>query len=167
MQLYNSTMAFVCAHFAAHQKEVASRNADMHDIYNDAKFARSAPMKAQEWQFWLGDLNYRIDLDRNHAEDCIQRKDWQTLLEKDQLKCQMEQEKVFKGWQEAPIDFAPTYKYDFGSDTYDSSEKARIPAWCDRVLWQREKGGWQFSAYIFSVINIPIIHGGGIFIMTI
>ena len=46
--------------------------------------------------------------------------------------------RVFQGWQEAPISFAPTYKYDYGTDTYDSSEKARIPAWCDRVLWQRE-----------------------------
>ena len=46
--------------------------------------------------------------------------------------------RVFQGWQEAAISFAPTYKYDYGTDTYDSSEKARIPAWCDRVLWQRE-----------------------------
>ena len=46
--------------------------------------------------------------------------------------------RVFQGWQEASISFAPTYKYDYGTDTYDSSEKARIPAWCDRVLWQRE-----------------------------
>ena len=40
------------------------------------------------------------------------------------------EQRVFNGWNEAPISFAPTYKYDYGTDIYDSSEKARIPAYC-------------------------------------
>ena len=39
-------------------------------------------------------------------------------------------------FQEAPITFAPTYKYDPFSSIYDSSEKRRIPAWCDRILYK-------------------------------
>lgn len=41
---------------------------------------------------------------------------------------------AFPYYSEARITFLPTYKYDIGTDTYDTSEKARIPAWCDRVL---------------------------------
>lgn len=41
---------------------------------------------------------------------------------------------TFPHYSEARITFPPTYKYDLGTDTYDTSEKARIPAWCDRVL---------------------------------
>lgn len=30
-------------------------------------------------------------------------------------------------------------RYDLFSDDYDTSEKARVPAWTDRVLWKRRK----------------------------
>lgn len=43
---------------------------------------------------------------------------------------------AFEGFTEAPLRFAPTYKYDIGSDVFDTSEKRRPPAWCDRVLWK-------------------------------
>ncbi len=48
---------------------------------------------------------------------------------------------TFKNFQEGPVDFAPTYKYDLFSDDYDTSEKQRIPAWTDRVLWRVRKYG--------------------------
>lgn len=43
--------------------------------------------------------------------------------------------RVFKGWKEGKIFFAPTYKYAFNSDTYYveglkiSKNKRRTPAW--------------------------------------
>jgi len=55
------------------------------------------------------------------------------------FKVQQEQGNVFKNFQEGPITFAPTYKYDLFSDDYDTSEKCRQPAWTDRVLWKRRK----------------------------
>ena len=42
--------------------------------------------------------------------------------------------RTFPFYSEARITFLPTYKYNNGTDQYDTSEKARIPAWCDRVL---------------------------------
>jgi hypothetical protein len=44
--------------------------------------------------------------------------------------------KVFQEFLEGPINFPPTYKYDEGSDVYDTSEKARTPSYTDRILWR-------------------------------
>lgn len=52
---------------------------------------------------------------------------------------------VFAGYAEAPILFRPTYKYDNGTDDYDSSEKQRVPAWTDRILYTGE--GLDVSRY--------------------
>lgn len=46
-----------------------------------------------------------------------------------QLRRAMDERAVFEGYQEGPLLFRPTYKYDLGTDNYDTSEKMRVPAW--------------------------------------
>lgn len=46
-----------------------------------------------------------------------------------QLRLAIETGEAFAGYDEGPLLFPPTYKYDVGTDNYDSSEKMRIPAW--------------------------------------
>ena len=50
-----------------------------------------------------------------------------SLMPHDELHMQMRTKKAFhEGWQEAPVTFLPTYKYDIGSvGVFDSSEKKR------------------------------------------
>jgi|SRR6266404_6992697 len=78
---------------------------------------------------WLADTNYRIDLDnpsvRAYAEDDA----IDMLLAADQLIYVMGTGTAFSGYVEGPILFRPTYRYDVGTDNYDTSEKMRIPAW--------------------------------------
>lgn len=38
-------------------------------------------------------------------------------------------------FSEQEINFPPTYKFDKGTKVYDTSEKQRIPAWTDRILF--------------------------------
>lgn len=86
-----------------------------------------------------GDLNYRIDtMSRDTVIKAIHTRNLEKLLERDQLLVSRRKNPTFglKAFAELPIDFEPTYKYDVGTDTYDSSEKHRAPAWCDRILYR-------------------------------
>jgi len=83
-----------------------------------------------------GDMNYCIDQRRAPIIATIHSRDWEALLAHDQLAKEMWFNRGFRfrTFSEGPLTFAPTYKYDRGSDEFDSSEKRRVPAWCDRVL---------------------------------
>jgi hypothetical protein len=84
-----------------------------------------------------GDLNYRIDtMSRDAVINTIRAGNLEKLLDRDQLLTSKRRRPGFRlrAFHEMPITFAPTYKYDVGSDTYDTSEKKRAPAWCDRIL---------------------------------
>jgi len=87
---------------------------------------------------WMGDLNYRIDLKRDDIVKAIKEENWKLLRSGDQLVQQIAQDKVFQGFVEGDLAFRPTYKFDAGTDTYDSSRKMRLPAFCDRVLWRAQ-----------------------------
>ena len=83
-----------------------------------------------------GDLNYRIDQRRDLVVSSVQQNTFQNLLVHDQLTKEMKTNIRLRSFMEGPITFPPTYKYDVHSTEYDTSEKRRIPAWCDRVLWR-------------------------------
>jgi len=87
--------------------------------------------------FFFGDLNYRINGDRATVERLILSSRLDILLPHDQLLHAKKKRQVFKGFTEAPITFNPTYKFDTGTDNYDTSAKQRIPAWTDRVLYKK------------------------------
>jgi hypothetical protein len=106
--------------------------------------------------FWLGDFNYRVNGNRAivdkllapkdeaeareagwaSAEECA-RESLRVLARNDQLGLQMRGGFAFRGFAEGELTFRPTYKFDSKQkDVYDRSEKARIPAWTDRVLFR-------------------------------
>ncbi len=60
-------------------------------------------------------------------------------LSQDQLRREWLGGRIFHYLREGPINFAPTYKFDKGvfiEGSYDSSEKRRVPAWCDRIFFR-------------------------------
>ncbi|XP_019459503.1 PREDICTED: type I inositol polyphosphate 5-phosphatase 5-like isoform X2 [Lupinus angustifolius] len=160
MSLHQTTFCFVCSHLASGEKEgdELKRNADVSEILKGIQFSRigknhcqQAPEKIVDHDgiIWLGDLNYRVSLSYDETRVLLEDNEWDALLEKDQLNIERDAGRVFNGFKEGRILFAPTYKYSHNSDSYagettKSKRKRRTPAWCDRILW-RGNGIEQFS----------------------
>ncbi|XP_058044701.1 phosphatidylinositol 3,4,5-trisphosphate 5-phosphatase 1 [Ahaetulla prasina] len=96
--------------------------------------------------FWLGDLNYRLELSPTEAENIIQKikqQQYTELLNFDQLLIEKKDQKVFLQLEEEEITFAPTYRFERNTrENYVYTKqkatgmKYNLPSWCDRVLWK-------------------------------
>jgi len=64
------------------------------------------------YSFLFGDLNFRLDISRLHADWLISRRDYAQALGFDQLQNLMQHGDAFVGFNEAEINFPPTFKYD-------------------------------------------------------
>ena len=136
---YNATsFCVVVSHLAAGLENVEQRHNDYKTIFKNIRFARGLRIKDHDAIIWMGDFNYRILMSNDEVRQLITLKDYATLLQKDQLNQQMTSGESFPYFHEMPISFPPTYKFDPGTRTYDTSEKMRIPAWTDRILSRGE-----------------------------
>lgn len=96
--------------------------------------------------FFCGDLNYRVDVPRETAESTLLQimdsssseadKFRDKLLLYDQLRATIASGDAFPNFCEGKITFPPTFKFDKGTQNYDTSHKQRIPAWTDRILFK-------------------------------
>ncbi|GAA6059865.1 hypothetical protein JCM10212_007070 [Sporobolomyces blumeae] len=121
----NSRLLFVSAHLAAHASAIEIRKANVLKIFEEldvddfwAASGRMGPKPKHvtdrfDQTFFLGDLNFRLNVTRLHSDWLIARKEYTTALQFDQLRDVLaEPASVFTGFAEGEIKFAPTYKYD-------------------------------------------------------
>lgn len=151
----DTSLCFFNCHLAAGQSQAQSRNNDIAAILEApilpperdpsvridsyAGGGDGTMILDHELVILNGDLNYRIDtMSRDTVVMAVKQGNLSKLLERDQLLVARRRKPDFKlrAFEEMPITFAPTYKYDVGTDNYDSSEKKRSPAWCDRLLFR-------------------------------
>ncbi|XP_062118139.1 type I inositol polyphosphate 5-phosphatase 8 [Humulus lupulus] len=192
MSLSGTSFCFVCTHLTSGEKEgdEVKRNSDVMEILKKTRFnsssSTSSPSSGEsssppqtilehDKMIWLGDLNYRLVAGSSgdcETHELLNKHDWEALVEKDQLRIQQGGGRVFQGWEEGPIDFAPTYKYIANSDHYvaqtsnKSKHKQRTPAWCDRILWKGEgvkqmwygRGESKFSDHrpVYALFSVQI-----------
>ncbi|XP_041643613.1 phosphatidylinositol 4,5-bisphosphate 5-phosphatase A [Cheilinus undulatus] len=139
MSVFGHTICFLNCHLPAHMENSDQRMEDFESILQQQQFEGQAATGVLDHDvvFWFGDLNFRIDdLEMQVVKSAIDNNKYTMLWEKDQLNMAKDSETVLEGFQEGPLKFPPTYKFDVGTNTYDTSGKKRKPAWTDRILWR-------------------------------
>lgn len=164
----DTSCCLINAHLAAGQSQIKRRNEDLASILDSESLPPASTSSQEddddegiflgggtgelildhEIVLFSGDLNYRINLPRSQVLSLLshQPPTLEPLRSCDQLLLQISSTNNnpatsfrLRGFREAGIlNFAPTYKFDRGTHQYDSSEKKRVPAWCDRILYRED-----------------------------
>lgn len=150
-----TSFCFVNSHLAAHagDKYLRQRHADVVTIM--AKLERigkvGMPMfHRYDHVFWMGDLNYRLNLERlvPAAISWSLRQRWEYVCKlildgrvgdvasMDELRQEMEAGHIFSGFAEGALTFPPTFKVVRGRGDGTFYQSARVPSYCDRILWR-------------------------------
>lgn len=132
--------SIINCHLAPKPHKVLERNKHAKTIVKSIKFGEHICDfdVRSDYVFWMGDLNYRVDYIFKEVIEEISRNNLQFLLSKDQLLKQKQQNQIFSHYQEAEINFWPTYRREKGSDQYNN-KKDQSPSWCDRVLIKSDR----------------------------
>ncbi|XP_010607272.1 phosphatidylinositol polyphosphate 5-phosphatase type IV, partial [Fukomys damarensis] len=153
---FGTSFLFVTSHFTSGDGKVAERLLDYSRTVQGLALPRNVPdtnpyrssaadvTTRFDEVFWFGDFNFRLGGGRAAVEAALRQEREaavQALLQQDQLTREMRRGSVFRGFQEPDVVFLPSYKFDLGKDTYDSTSKQRTPSYTDRVLYRsRHKG---------------------------
>ncbi|NXK19136.1 PI5PA phosphatase, partial [Arenaria interpres] len=164
LSIFGHMVCFLNCHLPAHLEKTEQRKEDFATILHMQQFEGHAAsgILDHDLVFWVGDLNFRIEsLDIRFVKYAIDSNILSQLWEKDQLNIAKSTWSVLSGFQEGPLNFPPTFKFDVGTNKYDSSAKKRKPAWTDRILWKIKSpnvglgaGGHRPSRGVLSVSQL-------------
>jgi len=158
LAMNNTTICFINCHLSA-GNELQKRNQDFHAI-SQMRFTNGKGIYDHDIIFWFGDLNYRLDTTMNYDEVVSQIEQGNTvdLVKYDQLRRQQMNKEAFTEFHEPlSLPFRPTYKYDLGTSNWDTSDKRRIPAWCDRVLYWSKNKHLKIAQYLYTSVEEMVI----------
>ncbi|XP_025905272.1 72 kDa inositol polyphosphate 5-phosphatase [Nothoprocta perdicaria] len=148
---FGTSFLFITSHFTSGDSKVNERKMDYSKTIQALALPKNVPdtnpyrssssdvTTRFDEVFWFGDFNFRLNKDREAVDSILKQnleKDMSKLLEYDQLISEMSRGSIFKGFQEADIHFRPSYKFDIGKDSYDTTSKQRTPSYTDRVVYR-------------------------------
>uniref|UniRef100_A0A452F6F1 phosphatidylinositol-3,4,5-trisphosphate 5-phosphatase n=1 Tax=Capra hircus TaxID=9925 RepID=A0A452F6F1_CAPHI len=147
--MFNGTsLGFVNSHLTSGSEKKLRRNQNYMNILRflalgDKKLSSFNITHRFTHLFWLGDLNYRVELPTWEAETIIQKikqQQYADLLSHDQLLMERKEQKVFLHFEEEEITFAPTYRFE------------RMTR--DKYAYTKQKAtGVNFQAWLWELIS--------------
>lgn len=174
--LFGTSFLFVTSHLTAHQAKVKERVQDVKKIIHALDLPRNLNIRHKNKDvttnfdivFFCGDLNFRLSEPRANLLKWIETTSFPLpehlphgFMHTDQLSQALSDCAAFKGFREAKITFPPTYKYDPGTQQFDTSSKQRAPAYTDRILykfrWPNSVPRRNSAALLASSNNLPVI----------
>ncbi|EFO92232.1 hypothetical protein CRE_10861 [Caenorhabditis remanei] len=130
---------------------------------------------ASDVVIWTGDLNFRVTAENSvnwNDVEKLREKDYDDVLETEELANHKSKEAAFSKFNEPPLRFPPTHKYEPDTDIYVPK---RIPSFTDRVLYWMKNSEWLqpikydcmrgaspsdhkavFATFWLTVINKPV-----------
>ncbi|KAM6156332.1 phosphatidylinositol 4,5-bisphosphate 5-phosphatase A isoform 3-T3 [Rhynchocyon petersi] len=144
LSAFGHMLCFLNCHLPAHMDKAEQRKDNFQTILSLQQFQGPGAhgILDHDLVFWFGDLNFRIEsYDLHFVKLAIDSNQFHQLWGKDQLNMAKNTWPILKGFQEGPLNFAPTFKFDVGTNKYDTSAKKRKPAWTDRILWKVKAPG--------------------------
>lgn len=157
-QFFGTRLLFINSHLTAHEEKQQYRIQNFRNICHSLDIPRLLPHKFKnkdvthryDCVFWLGDLNFRLAVSRDHVFERLKQpgqEAYEHLLQWDQLSQAQQKGEAFTEFKEGTISFPPTFKYDPGTDHYDTSSKQRVPSYTDRILFKSGRGAITCSSY--------------------
>ncbi|ELU08167.1 hypothetical protein CAPTEDRAFT_179440 [Capitella teleta] len=186
--MFGTSFLFVNAHFTAHDGKAKERAADFKKICAGLSLPKQLPTAntsgteggsidlSCEYRdvsspddvtarfdcvFWLGDLNFRLDKERERVDETVKGIEtleipsYEDLIQYDELFKVRNQGLAFEKFNEGRIKFKPTYKYDVGTSDFNT-KKMRIPSYTDRILYRVRKKGQISCLYYDSAHELML-----------
>lgn len=151
-------LCFINCHLAARAERLSQRQGNYQRIITGLALGSKGFELAQfQHVIFFGDLNYRVDKTWDEALECVEKEDWVSMSNDDQLNNERNTGKVFLQYQEGELSFAPTYRWDKNENTF-SNKRGQPPSYTDRILW-RSFPGLEYTLQQTTYAGCPDILG--------
>ena len=144
LKYYDNYISATSGHLEAGPENNKKRFEDLKQVLKtEINFGENKKMMFKDIDYWffLGDSNFRIEMDYDGVISLIEKNELKYILNNDQFIKYRHQEIDFNVINEGIIEFNPTYKFVKGTNNYDEEKKTiRVPSWTDRIFYPNKNG---------------------------